>query len=164
MQTIADSANQPLIWMRRRFFKADYELRTRDTVVATLRFRGIRATAESAEGTWTFQPKFGIWRSETSIRVHDAAVELAVFRHNLCASGGMLMFNGGPKFKATRSFWMAKYEFRTEAGEPLVRLLLGGVFWLSAQVQILPAARAVVEVPLLVLFGWYWARTNRADS
>lgn len=54
MKRMADLAGRELRWV-----KSDgYELRDGDTVAATLRFRsmwGSLATAESADGCWTFK-------------------------------------------------------------------------------------------------------------
>jgi hypothetical protein len=39
----------------------------------------------------------------------------------------------------------------------VVRFNYKGMFRLSAEVEILPSARGLADLPLLVLFGWYLA-------
>lgn len=166
MQSIVDVAQQPLQWMQPSLLKEAYELRTGEALVATLNFRsswGTLATAQSADGCWTFK-RTGFWQNKASVRVCGMETDLAVFQNNTWSNGGTLTFSDERHFKATTNFWMTNYEFRTEADEPLVRFKYGGVFRLSAQVEILPAASGLAELPLLVLFGWYLAIMLYMDS
>ncbi len=166
MQKIMDLAQQPLKWTQPRMLKQEYELRTGDELVGTLKFRslwGTLATAQSDDGCWTFK-RIGFWQNKASIRVCDSETDLALFQNNTWTSGGTLTFSDGRRFKATTNFWMTNYEFRSEADDPLVRFKYGGVFRLSAGVEILPAARQLVELPVLVLFGWYLAIMLYEDS
>jgi hypothetical protein len=52
-------------------------------------------------------------------------------------------------------FWQTQYQFQTEEGSPLIRFTNGGILHLSADVEILPAAMALPELPWMVLFGLY---------
>jgi hypothetical protein len=82
---------------------------------------------------------------------------VAVFQNNTWTSGGMLTFPDGRRFKATTNLWMTHYEFLTESDEPFIKFKYGGAFRLSAQVEIMPRAREMAELPIPVLFGWYVA-------
>jgi hypothetical protein len=166
MRRITDFYQQPLKWEQPDMFKNVYELRSREEQVATLNFRsmwGTLATAESADGCWTFK-RVGFWQNKATVRVCGFDQDLAVFTNNTWTQGGTLEFAGGGAFKATTNFWMTNYEFQTDLGEPLVRFEYGGFFRLSAEVAILPAARTLEQLPVLVLFGWYLAINLHNDS
>ena len=166
MHKIADFSQQPLKWAQPTMLKMAYELRAGDELVATLNFRsmwGTFATAESVDGCWTFK-RVGFWQNKATVRVCESDSDLAVFNNNTWTSGGTLEFAEGDKFKATTNFWMTNYEFQRDTGESLVRFKYGGVFRLSSEVEIMPAARALVQLPVLIMFGWYLAIMLYMDS
>jgi hypothetical protein len=166
MLQIARLADHPLQWTQPSMMRQQYELRTGDALVATLKFRsawGTFATAESGDGCWTFK-RIGFWQNKASIRVCGSEADLAIFQNNTWSSGGSLAFADGPRFNATTNFWMTNYEFRAETDEPLVRFRHGGVFRDSARVEVLPPARTLPELPLLVLFGWYLVLMLSSDA
>jgi hypothetical protein len=145
-----------LRWSQTSVVRWEYELRSGEELVATLRVRGFGtlATAESGDGSWTFK-RVGFFQNRATIRAAGEEVDLAVFQNNTWKGGGDLRFAGGRTFKATTSFWTRDLEFSTESEEPLVRFDYGGVFRRSADVEVAPDARHLPELPLLVLFGWY---------
>ncbi len=157
MQKIARANG--LKWSQPSAVRMEYELRSKDELVATLKFRsmwGTFATAESGDGCWTFK-RVGFWTKKASVRACGSDVDLAVFKNNTWDGGGTLEFPDGRKFKATTNFWETQLTFQTEADEPLVHFKYGGVFHRAAEVEILPQAKSVPEVPLFVLLGWYLA-------
>jgi len=159
MEKISGEAAQPLKWVQPSGLKLEYELLAGETEAATLKFRscwGTLARAESADGCWTFK-RNGFWQTRASIRMCGANTDLAVFQNNTWTGGGTLTFTAGARYKATTNLWMTNYEIRTENDEPLVRFNYGGLFRLSAQVEIQSAAKGLADLPLLVLFGWYLA-------
>lgn len=159
MQAIAKLADQALKWSQRSSLKREFDLHADGTLVATLKFRsmlGTFATAESGDGCWTFK-RIGFWQNKATIRNCGSDTDLAVFQNNTWSSGGTLEFPDGLKARATTNLWMTKPEFRTEGGQPLVRLDHGGMFRFSAKVVVFPAARGSEDLPLFVLFGWYLA-------
>ena len=95
--------------------------------LATLRFRsssGSLATAESAEGCWTFK-RVGFLQTRVTIR----------------------------PLAADTNCWMTKFAFSSETDDPLVRFTkIGGLLKLSSTVEILPtvAARSVARDARLV--------------
>ena len=146
-----------LTWSQPSAGRREYELRSGAELVAALKFRsrfGTLATAESGDACWTFK-RVGFWQSRASIRACGSETDLAVFTNQTWGNGGTLEFAGGRAFKATTNFWMTNFELLTDADEVLVRFKYGGVFRRSAEVEILPAAKGISEVSLLVLFGWY---------
>jgi hypothetical protein len=159
MRKIPEYSRQLMKWVQRNMLKMTYELISSDELIATLTFRGIGgtfATAESEDGCWTFK-RVGFWQNKATIRTFESDNNLAVFNNNTWKSGGTLEFTNGNKYKATNNFWMTKYEFQKDTGEPLIRFKYGGIFHLSSEVEILPEAGALPELPVLVMFGWYLA-------
>lgn len=157
MLKISKLAHQPLKWTQPKPMLEAYELRSSETLVATLKFRsvfGTLARAESGDGCWTFK-RVGFWQNKATVRSCEGETDLAVFKNNTWHNGGTLEFADGRKFRATTNAWMTCFEFQTEAEELLVRFKHVGVFRLSATVEVPSLASALADLPLLVLFGWY---------
>ena len=95
-----------LIWRQPSATKDEHELRDGDQLVATLRFKsalGTLATAETADGCWTFK-RVGFWHPRVTIRECGAEADLAVFRNNTWSDGGQLDLPGGRAFRANMNF------------------------------------------------------------
>lgn len=155
-----------------RWGKADrgggggYALRDGDETVATLRFRsswGSFATAESADRSWTFK-RIGFLQNRTSIRASDSDEEIASFK-NSWSGGGTLEFSDGRRLQADKNFWMTKFSFSTDTGEPVILFTkIGGVFSWVANVEVLPACGAFRDAPWLVMLAWYLSIQMRKDA
>ncbi len=167
MKHIRDLVGHELKWFQPHMLKMEYELQDGGELAATLRFRssfGSLATAESADGCWTFK-RVGFWATKATIRECGAEQDLAVFRNNTWTSGGTLELPDGLRYPASTNFWATEYAFTTEAGELLVRYRrIGGVLHTSSQVDILPAAADLGELPWLVALGWYLTVMMQMDS
>lgn len=166
MQKILDVSHQPLKWSQPKALQEAYELHAGDELVATLKFRsafGTLARAECGDGCWTFK-RVGFWQNKATVRTCTGVSDLAVFKNNTWSDGGTLEFNDGRQFKATTNAWKTRFEFQTLTEETLLRFNYEGVFRLSATVEIHPTAQILVELPLLVLFGWYLAVMLYHDS
>ena len=166
MQKISDVAGDKLKWSQPSALRRIYELKRSEDLIAQLQFRsmlGTLATAESGDGSWTFK-RVGFWQNRVTVRSNGSEVDLATFRNNTWKNGGTLEFPGGRHFRATTNFWNTKFAFESDTGESLVRFHYGGVFHLSADVEIHPPARTMAELPILVLFGWYLAVMLHMDS
>jgi hypothetical protein len=162
---ISQLTSHPLKWVQPSL-RMEYELLTVDTLVATLQFRsawGTLAYAESGDGNWTFK-RIGFWQKQASIRVNGVDEDIAIFTNNTWSQGGTLEFNNGRRFKATTNFWMTQLEWETEDEQPLIRFHIGGFCKQSAEVEILPEAARLPELPILVLFGWYLILMLHRDS
>ncbi len=166
MQRIAEWIGHELKWVQPSL-KMEFELRAGDMPVASLRFKsafGSFATAESAEGCWTFK-RAGFLHTRVTIRQCGAETEMATFRNNTWDSGGTLELPDGGKFPANTNFWQTHYDFRTPAGETLFTYRnIGGVLHASALVEIQPPAADVAELPWMVILGWYLVLMMRSDS
>lgn len=157
VKEIAGHIGQELKWVQPRAWKMEYELRAGNELVATLRFRssfGSFATAESADGCWTFK-RVGFWQTKATIRGCGSDTDIATFKNNTWSGGGTLELSDGPKILATTNVWQTNFEFKSEAGETLVRFKPGGFVHLSATVEIKPDAAGMAELPLIVMLGWY---------
>ena len=159
MQKISDVAGDKLKWSQPSALGRHYELRRSGDLIARLQFRsrlGALATAESGDGSWTFKRE-GFWKHKATVRSSGSEVDVATFLDNTWKSGGTLEFPDGRRFPATTNLWSTNFAFESNAGETLVRYHYSGVFRLSAEVEIRQPAKAMAELPILVLFGWYLA-------
>ena len=158
MIKMTELTGQELKWTQPHALKMEYELRAGDMIAATLRFRssfGSFATAESADGSWTFK-RVGFWNTKATVRASGAETDLAVFKNNTWSGGGTLELPDGRKYPANTNFWATQYEFKTESGEPLVTYKkIGGVLHMSSRVEIHASSKEVAEMPWLVSLGWY---------
>lgn len=166
MKKIAEMIGQELEWVQPSALKMKYELHAGEELTATLRFRssfGTFATAESADGCWTFK-RVGFWKTRATIRSCNSDTELGLFQNNNWSGGGTLELPDGRKLRATTNMWQTNLEFKTEAGETIVGFRVGGLVHLSAKVEIQPHAAAMSELPWVVMFGWYVAVMMYMDS
>lgn len=166
MKKIAEVIGRELEWVQPSAWKMEYELRAGDEPIATLRFRssfGSFATAESADGCWTFK-RVGFWQTRATVRACGTDTDIATFRNNTWSGGGTLELPDGRKLLATTNLWQTNFEFKTETGETLVRFKSRGLVHLSATVEILPEAAGVPELPWLGMFGWYLAVMMYMDA
>jgi len=158
VQRIGAFVGRALNWVRPSLMAADYELQEGDVRIATLRFRsswGTLATAESADGCWTFK-RIGFLQTSVTIRACGADTEIATFKPHSWTGGGTLELPDGREYRANSNFWMTRFGFTTVEGQPLVEFQrIGGVLKLSSTVEIHPAAREAPELPWMVMLGWY---------
>lgn len=165
MLKITQLTSHPLKWVQPSM-KMEYELMTGETLAATLNFRsswGTLAFATSGDGEWTFK-RVGFWQNRASIRMVNSEEDVAVFTNNTWKRGGTLEFADGRRFKATTNVWMTQMEWQTEDEQPLVAFKIGGFFKQSAEVEIMPIATRLSELPILVLFGWYLILMMHRDA
>jgi hypothetical protein len=167
MRKIASLAGRDLRWVQPHALKMEYELLDGDLPAATLRFRssfGSFATAESADGRWTFK-RVGFWQTRATIRAEGSDREIAAFRNATWRNGGSLELPDGRRYLASNNFWMTQFALTTVEGEALVSYRkVAGVLHMSADVTIAPPAAVVAEMPWLVAFGWYLAVMAHLDS
>ncbi len=167
MRPIAELASHGLTWTQPHAFRMEYELRVGAELVATLRFKssfGSTATGESADGRWTFQ-RDGFWQTHIKIRAAGSETDLATFKPNTWSNGGTLEFPDGRQWQISTNFWQSRYDLTTETGENLLSYTqMGGMFHLSAVVEIGPQSIDLPELPWLVMLGWYLAVLLHQDS
>lgn len=166
MLSLRGLTNRELIWTQPRFLKMEYELRAAGELAATLRFKSSFrsiATGECGDGMWSFR-RSGFPTSRVSVHSETLGVETAVFRCHLIRSGGVLDLPDGRRLRGSANFWQTRYELKTETGEWLVRVKTGGLFRLTAPVEVAPSASALPAIPWMILLGFYLAVLMRVDS
>jgi hypothetical protein len=166
MKKIVGLIDQELKWEQPSSFKEEYELRTGEELVATLRFRssfGSLATAESADGCWTFK-RVGFWQPKVTVRQCNKDDDIATYKNESFSSSGIVTLADGRTFSAESNFWQTKFEFSNEAGETLIQFKAEGMLHLSSNIAIGPGAVNLPELPWMVMFGWYIMVMMRRDA
>jgi hypothetical protein len=166
MQSLTALSEQSLKWTQPKASKMEYELRSGDQIAATLRFRssfGSFATAESADGCWTFK-RVGFWQPKVTLRVCETDTDIATYVNNTWSGGGTLTLPDGRTLRVSTNMWTTQYEIKNESDTPLVRYKMSGLIHLSSEVEIQPAAMGLPELPWLVPLGWYLAILAYMDS
>ena len=173
METLSKVAAMPLYWVQPTTFERWFELRSGDHVVATLGWKtscGTLAGAESADGHWTFK-RVGFLNPRVTVRDAGSEIDLAIFWPNWLGDG-RLEFAGGDVFRwQSTNFWATNWCFTDSGGTPLVAFKPGAeeaklsdMFKQQAMVEVRPEGRAVPELPLLVLVGWYLMILRQDDT
>jgi hypothetical protein len=167
VRRIAELIGGELKWVQPTAFKPQYELRAGDELVAHLRISGLfrdQAAAESADGCWMFE-RVGFWRNKVRVRAGGAQSAAAVFKLSRWGDGsGVLQLRDGRKLPATTNFWRTEYQFRSEAGELLLRLSSAGVLRQNAKVEVHARAAGLPELPWLMMLGMFLMVAARADA
>jgi hypothetical protein len=135
-----------------------YELRAGDEVIATLRWEqafGTLATAESADGVWTFKRE-GFFQPRVTIRRSGSETNVAVFRPRWTGSG-VLEFPDGRAFHWKHTnFWYSQWAWEGANGGQMLRLKNDCALLRSeGHVEVESIAQTLAELPLLTLLGWY---------
>jgi hypothetical protein len=165
MRKIIELVDQQIEWVQPRALKMQYELRANTELVATLRFRssfGSFATGESADGSWTFK-RVGFWQTRVTVRPCGGDGNIASFKNNTW-SGGTLELSDGRVFRATTNLWQTKLEFQNESNQTLIQFKSGGLLHQSAKVEVQPSAVGILELPFMMMLGWYLIVMMNADS
>jgi hypothetical protein len=167
MKKIAECSGMELIWKQPNAFKMEYVLSAGDQEAATLQFRssfGTFATAQSADGCWTFR-RVGFFQTRVTIRDFTTDIELAEFHNNTWTSGGSLVLPNGRVYKASTNFWQTRFQFYDPHFQFLFQYSnIGGFFHSSAKVIISPAALAISELPWMLILAWYLSILMRWDA
>jgi len=144
-----------LQWSRPSWFRREFEIRSGESRVATLRIGGVfRAVGvfTSDDGTWTMARE-GFLRTRATIRSGEH--DVAEFRSNAFGHAGDLTFASGSRFTLSINFWMTRLEVRSQTGEPVLVLHRRGFCGRTGDVEIAPTARSLAELPLLAAFGLF---------
>ena len=156
MRSLREVAAQPLGWSQPSLLKRQYELRAGDEVIATLRQKGFGslALAETAGGSWTLK-RSGFLRPKVSVR-SESETEMAVFKPAWCGTGTLRLADGACYHWQNTSFWRSAWAFADEAGNPLVHFKPEAALWKrSAEMKVEAGARALPDLSLLAVLGWY---------
>jgi hypothetical protein len=166
MQKISDLRNFELKWVQPHAMKMEYELQAGMETAATLHFRsswGTFATAESADGCWTFK-RVGFWQNRASIRRCDEEIDLANFKNNTWKGGGTLELPDGQKILATTNVWQSELAFKTEQEEVIFKLHTGGFVHLSVAVTPGPRWDLLTQYPWMLMLSLYLVVMMQRDG
>jgi len=154
----------PLAWSRPSLFRREFELRSGETLVATLRIRGaFRAVGlvESADGAWAFA-RTGFLQRRATIR--ESGKDVAAFSSTSWSGhAGEIAFASGRRFELAVNLWATRVEVRSEVRGPLVVVHRRGWYGRNADVEIAPGP-TLPELPVLVTYAWFHLVTLEEDA
>jgi len=167
----ADAAQ--LHWVQPRASERQFELRSQEGVVASLRFEkacGSLATAGSHAGSWTFK-RAGFLNPRVTIRLAGANPDLGVFWPRFAGGGWLDLANGGRFHWKSTNLWSSEWGFLNAREEPLFVLRLGGgrqkppdLLKTQASIEIMPRGQGLPELPLLMALAWYLTILQKEDA
>jgi hypothetical protein len=174
MKQLPRVVEEALVWVQPKTFVRWFELRAPDDEpAATLRFEtalGTLATAESAEGRWTFK-RVGFLNVRVTVREVGSETNLAVYEPKLWGDG-VLRFPDGRTYEwKAMNFWGTQWCFADAQGQVVFafkperdRPKLSELFKTQADVEVGPAGQGLAELALLVLLGWYLVILQQDDA
>ena len=175
MKAFSSAVGADLCWIQPKGLDNRwFELRAGDGIVATLEFEtlcGSLARAQSADGSWTFK-RVGFFNPRVTVRKAGQEADLAVYTPRWTGREGTLEFPDGRVFGWVQAnFWATKFQITDAAGYSLVsfesgaeKSRLSDIFKTQARVEIGRRGRALPELPLLVLLGWYLIILQKQDA
>lgn len=165
MRSLADVADQALVWHQTARLKRNFELRAGDEVVATLRFqRGTLADAEVANMRWTFKRE-GFWHRRVVIRLPGSDADSGAVQLSWRGGGTLALPDGRTVRLAAANVWRSEWIWGENHDAPLVRFeSRQGFMRLEGHVDVLGRALKPEELALLVMLGWYLIVLNAEDS
>jgi hypothetical protein len=168
MKRIAEFVGGPaLVWTKPDWRTLRYELHHGGEHVASLGFRnaaGSTATGESEDGCWTFK-RTGFWQTRVTVRQSGSNDDVGVVDLGVWTSGGALALPDDRRYALAANLWTTHFTISTESEEPLVQYRLEvDALQLSSVMEIQPRARAIEEIPWMVMLGWYIVSQLHRDS
>jgi hypothetical protein len=159
VQSIKDFVGRDLIWSRPRAMKREFELRSGEEVLATLRWSkgwwSTLAEAAFAGEEWTFK-RSGFWKPAVTARRPGSETDLATFEPGWTGAGVLTLAGGATYRWDNEGHWGTAFVWKDPAGNPLVRVH-HRMMKNQGEVEISPSASALPDLPFLVVFGWYLA-------
>ncbi|MGE5221694.1 MAG: hypothetical protein ACM3PY_04605 [Omnitrophica WOR_2 bacterium] len=165
MENLRMAIGNEIEWIQPKINQRSYVLCTGDTVFASLRFEtsfGSLASAEAADGSWTFK-RVGFFKTHVTVRRAGEETDLAVYTPNWFGTEGAIQFTGGRSYTwKPANFWATQYQIQDSLEKVVLTYKSGkehsnlpDLFKVQARVEIDPAYENIPEISLLVLLGWY---------
>ncbi|MGC4053394.1 MAG: hypothetical protein QM757_29175 [Paludibaculum sp.] len=156
-----------LEWKQPSAFARAYELKSGDSVLATVNFRkvfGTLAEAATADQNWTFK-RTGFLTPLVTARVAGSEEDVAHYKPGLMGTKGEIHLAGGEvlHMKST-NFWGSQWALMSAQGDPLIRFHSQGMLKHGAHVEVEPVARERADLPLLLTLCWYVLALHQQDS
>jgi hypothetical protein len=157
MKNIRETNTETLNWVQPSVLGFEYHLQSGTDLLAILKWQkswGSLASAESADGKWTFKRQ-GFFHTSVTIRPVGSDSNIAIFHPNWIGNG-ILVFPDGQIFKWNKlNFWHNEWAF-TSDGKILVHFKPKfKLTKLETQVEIDKDSLNKKELSLLVILGWY---------
>lgn len=157
--------NTELTWKQLAFLQRAYELRPGDEMLASVRWEDIfssQATAETAEGRWLFQRE-GFWKKQVvayQLGALGAREEtpFATIQRNMGGQGTLVLANGREFMWKNTNIWRGEWSWLTNDSTPPL------VSFRHKQMEIMPQASSLTELPLLVTFGFYLVILRQSEQ
>ena len=166
MKSLRAAAGMPLEWLHPDLFRREHELRGGTDLYGSLsweRMFGSLATAETADGSWTFK-RSGFMTTEVTARVTGSDATVASLRPGWLGKGTLIVGNELFDWSST-GFWHAAWGFSRPGGAPVVQFQPKFTLLRRATDVVIDAsAWAMPELPLLVTLGWYMMVSMADDS
>ena len=173
MQALSDFQGSTIQWTQANTFRRSYELRSENDLLGTLAFRsafGTFATAETADGKWTFK-RVGFLNPRVTVRPEGGEEDAGLYQPKIWGDG-VLTLQGGPTFawKPT-NFWQTNWAF-IDAEQCHVMDFTAGVdnkklrdiFKVQCTVALADVSSCRSWVPLLVPLGMYLLILHHDDA
>jgi hypothetical protein len=146
-----------LQWVPLQAFKREYELRSGEETLATLRWKtpfGSIALAEAADETCSFK-RGGFFRPKITVRRPGSDENVAILHAGWGGEGSLDFANGSWYQWRNNNFWHSEWAFFNKMGELLVQFKPEPAFLQhAASVHIETRAMSLPDLPLVML-GWY---------
>jgi hypothetical protein len=156
-----------LEWKQPAAFRRGYELRSGDSVLASLDFvkmLGSLAEGEVVGGRWTFK-RSGFLAPKATARVEGSEQDIALYEPNWSGTKGLFRLAGGEilDFKST-NFWASEWVLADSRGTQLLRYHTKGVLRAGAALELSPDLKQRADLPLLLLLTWYVLVLHQEDT
>lgn len=160
-------------WVQPKALANHYELWSPDALWASLTFRsmsGTLATAETAEGRWTYK-RVGFLNPRITVRVEGAEDDVAIYQPRFWGDG-TLAFQAGPSFSwKPTNFWGTQWSFFDAQGSTVMSFApgirnqkLGDLFKTQFTLNIVPGSPIQGVVSILTTLGMYLLILHHQDA
>lgn len=173
MKSITGYRIETLEWLQPKALERYYELKAREQLLARLTFRsslGTLATAETADGEWTYK-RVGFLNPRVTVRAAGLEADLAIYQPKFWGDG-VLTFKSGLAYAWTPvNFWRTDWSFFAAEGGEVLAFKSGvqgerlrDIF--KTQYRLMrPGAGPEGEVlPILATLGLYLLILNQEDA
>lgn len=169
MISLRKCVERELSWTRRKTSGVPvYDLCDDKEIVATLRFHdrsGTSATADCADGCWTFSRRVGFIQTQVTIRKCGSDKDIALSKNKTWSNRATIEQACGTVFSAGPSFWSSEFRIADVSGDTLVRFVRRfGILEPKRVIIVQPAAAKLEGLPWLTLFGGYITATSQSQD
>ena len=115
-------------WMQPKALERFYELRSADSLLATLSFRsscGTLATADTLDNKWTFK-RMGFLNPRVTVRIIGSEEDIAIYQPKFWGDGLLTIDNGPLLMWKPTNFWATDWVFIDQVNN-IVMGFKGGV-------------------------------------